>query len=229
MPTLSADEDAGTMAEQDLQLATLLTNHKGTEVCGFLRLAMKISLRIGHSHNYTQKLHATYGPLVQISPEMVAVSDHNEIRRIYVTDDLPKSHLIYNNFRQDKDRPTLLTFTDKKAYGVRKRMVSSMFGVRYIRGMQPIMRQCVDVALKRLDDLCNQDPSGVAVVDSCNLVQSLAVDIIGDTTFGQSFNVVENGSHPLPQKLKQALRTYLISHPPSWRLLSRPLTSSRYG
>jgi len=158
-----------------------------------------------NSHHYTEKLHATYGPLVQISPEMVAVSDHNEIRRIYVTDDLPKSHLIYNNFRQDKDRPTLLTFTDKKAYGVRKRMVSSMFGIRYIRGMQSIMRQCVDVALKRLDDLCAQEPSGVAVVDICNLVQSLAVDIIGDTTFGQSFHVVENGSHPLPLKLKQAL------------------------
>jgi cytochrome P450 len=45
----------------------------------------------------------------------------------------------------------------------------------------------------------------VAVVDICNLVQSLAVDIIGDTTFGQSFHVVENGSHPLPLKLKQAM------------------------
>ncbi|EIC06227.1 cytochrome P450, partial [Microbacterium laevaniformans OR221] len=76
---------------------------------------------------------------------------------------------------------------------------------RYIRGMQSIMRQCVDVALKQLDDLCAQEPSGVAVVDICNLVQSLAVDIIGDTTFGQSFHVVENGSHPLPLKLKQAL------------------------
>ncbi|KAL7952858.1 cytochrome P450 [Trichoderma compactum] len=46
----------------------------------------------------------------------------------------------------------------------------------------------------------------VVEIDMQNLIQSLAVDIIGITTFGQSFNVVQNGSHPLPDQIKKALK-----------------------
>jgi hypothetical protein len=47
MPALSTDENAGTMAEQDLELATLLTNHKGTKVCGSLLQTIESLLRTG--------------------------------------------------------------------------------------------------------------------------------------------------------------------------------------
>lgn len=61
-------------------------------------------------------LHRQYGPIVALAPGMVAVSDQQSIRQILVTEDWPKSHAIYANFRQSPDRPTLLAYTDKKAY-----------------------------------------------------------------------------------------------------------------
>ncbi|XP_044716931.1 cytochrome p450 domain-containing protein [Hirsutella rhossiliensis] len=151
----------------------------------------------GTSHHFTRILHEKYGPIVLLAPGIISVADAGEIRRIIKSEDWAKSHAIYGNFRQDPDRPTLLAFTDKKAYGRRKRLISGMFGIKCIRNMEPLMRDCVAVAVRELGRAC--DGAG-------HLVHGLAIDIIGVTTFGQSFHVVENGSHPLPTRLKQGLK-----------------------
>ncbi|PFH62731.1 hypothetical protein XA68_12159 [Ophiocordyceps unilateralis] len=161
----------------------------------------------GTSHHFAQKLHQRYGPIVVLAPRMIAVADADEIRRIIKTDDWPKSEAIYGNFRQDPGRPTLLAYTDKKAYSRRKRLMSAMFGLRSIRGMEPLMRQCVTVAERRLSRVCDEAGAGSgAVVDMLQLIHGLAIDIIGVTTFGSSLGVVERGSHPLPTRLKQGLK-----------------------
>lgn len=137
---------------------------------------------------------------------MIAVSDPKEIDRIIRAEDWTKSHAIYGNFRQDPERPTLLAYTDKQAYSRRKRMLSSMFGIKYIRSMEPLMKECVKVAIKELGRACDDAPSGATAVDMQHLIHALAIDIIGITTFGESFHVVENGTHPLPLRLKQGLK-----------------------
>lgn len=205
---VAAEQDPGAVAEQALRMAAGSSHHQGTKVnksYGSSHDAKESAAKDGTSHEWTADLHRRHGPIVVLAPGMIAVSDREEIRRILVTEDWPKASAIYNNFRQNPDRPTLLAFTDKKAYAVRKRMVSSMFGIRYIRGMQPIMRECVNIALKQLADACAASPSGDAVVDIHRLIRSLAVDIIGATTFGQTFDVVKNGSHPLPVKIERSL------------------------
>ncbi|KAL1976852.1 hypothetical protein VTN31DRAFT_3134 [Thermomyces dupontii] len=151
-----------------------------------------------------QDLHKKYGPIVVLAPNMIAISDPQVVRRILITEDWPKSNAIYVNFRQNPERPTLLAFTDKKAYAVRKRLISSGFGIRYIRGMEPIMRDCISVAINQLHNACMRN-GGEATVDIYRLMRALAVDIIGATTFGESFHVVEQGSHPLPKKIEYSL------------------------
>lgn len=167
---------------------------------------LKLAVTRGTSHHFTLAQHRQHGPLAVLAPNMIAVSDAHEINRIIHTEDWPKSEAVYHNFRQDPDRPTLIAYTDKKAYARRKRLVSSMFGLRYIRGMQPLMQGCIARLTEALDARCTASGSGVARVDMQHLIQSLAVDIIGITTFGQHFHVVETGSHPLPERLKQALK-----------------------
>ncbi|ETS03183.1 cytochrome P450 [Trichoderma reesei RUT C-30] len=162
-----------------------------------------LSVLRGASHHFADRLHKEYGPIVVLAPDMISISDHAEVKRIIQTQDWHKSEAVYGNFRQDPRRPTLIAFTDKAAYSVRKRMISSMFGIRYIRSMQPLMLECINVAVDKLDAQCGKQP---VEVDMQHLIQSLAVDIIGVTTFGQSFNVVQNGSHPLPDQIKKALK-----------------------
>lgn len=146
-----------------------------------------------------------------LAPGVISVADAGEIKRIIKAEDWSKSHAIYGNFRQDPDRPTLLAFTDKKAYGRRKRLISAMFGIKCIRNMEPLMKECVSVAVRELSRACDRAETETgagagAVVDMQHLIHGLAIDIIGVTTFGQSFHVVENGSHPLPTRLKQGLK-----------------------
>ncbi|KAM5429034.1 hypothetical protein McanMca71_007350 [Microsporum canis] len=59
-----------------------------------------------------------------------------------------------------------------------------------------------DTAIPRSKELLPEAPAadGIAEFDMQYFIQGVAVDIIGVTTFGQSFQVVENGSHPLPDK-----------------------------
>ncbi|KFG79081.1 putative P450 monooxygenase [Metarhizium anisopliae] len=160
----------------------------------------------GSSHDFAQRLHEKHGPIVVLAPGMVSVSDTTEIKRIIQTEDWVKSRAIYGNFRQDPERPTLLAFTDKKPYSKRKRMVSSMFGIKYIRSMEPLMLGCVEVAVDVMGKTCDGATGDFAVVDLQQFIHGLAIDIIGVTTFGQSFHVVENGSHPLPSSLKKGLK-----------------------
>ncbi|PYI33516.1 cytochrome P450 [Aspergillus indologenus CBS 114.80] len=166
-------------------------------------LPLKVAIAKGESHIFTVDLHKKYGPIVALSPTMISISDAREIKRIVHTEDWAKSEAVYGNFRQDPQRPTLLAFTDKRAYSQRKRLVSSMFGLRYIRSMQPLMRDCISVPMDELDKQCEH---GTTTVDMQHMIQSLAADIIGVTTFGQTFDLVKNGSHPLPDRLKQALK-----------------------
>ncbi|RDA87844.1 hypothetical protein CP532_2964 [Ophiocordyceps camponoti-leonardi (nom. inval.)] len=168
-------------------------------------ITLQVKLTPKNSHHFARKLHEQYGPIVVMAPGIISVADADEIRRIIKTEDWPKSEAIYGNFRQDPSRPTLLAYTDKKAYSRRKRLMSSIFGLRSIRAMEPLMRQCVAVAEKRLARACEGDESG-SVVDMLQLIHGLAIDIIGITTFGRSLGVVENGSHPLPTRLKKGLK-----------------------
>ncbi|KAJ2905396.1 cytochrome P450 [Zalerion maritima] len=186
-------------------------------------LPLKISIVKGKSHIMSVDLHRKYGPIAVIAPSMISVSDPQEIKRIIHIEDWPKSEAFYGNFRQDRDRPTLMAFTDKKPYSHRKRLVSSMFGIKYIRSMQCMMRDCIKVAVRQLYKATAKGP---AKVDMQHLVQSLAVDIIGITTFGESFHVVEQGSHPLPLRIKKALALSGLLHFLPW-ITSIPFMPSR--
>lgn len=66
------------------------------------------------------------------------------------------------------------------------------------------MRDCIRVAMDQLHNACMQH-GGEATVDVYRLIRALAVDIIGMTAFGESFHMVEKGSHPLPQKIEQSV------------------------
>ncbi|KAL6857288.1 hypothetical protein J3F83DRAFT_717918 [Trichoderma novae-zelandiae] len=70
----------------------------------------------------------------------------------------------------------------------------------YIRSMQSPMLECIGAAVDKLETQCGDQ---LVEVDLQHLIQSWAVDIIGVTTFGQSFNVLQNDSHPPPDQIKQ--------------------------
>ncbi|RKL39900.1 hypothetical protein BFJ72_g6629 [Fusarium proliferatum] len=167
------------------------------------------------THQFARALHRKYGPIVVLAPGMVSIGDSKEIKRIIQSEDWAKSEAIYGNFRQDFHRPTLLAFTEKRAYSRRKRMLSSMFGIRYIRSLEPLMKSCVDAGVAHLNKLCD-NPSKSTIINLQHFIHGLAIDTIGVTTFGGSFHVVENGSHPLPSRLKAGMKISAVMQLIGW-------------
>ncbi|RAL07859.1 cytochrome P450 [Aspergillus homomorphus CBS 101889] len=170
-------------------------------------LPLKVAIAKGESHYFTVNLHKQYGPIVALSPTMISVADAGEIKRINQIEDWPRSEAVYGNFRQDPQRPTLLAFTDKKAYSQRQRLVSSMFGLRYVRSMQPLMLNCISVLMEELE---TRRRSGTATVDMQHMIQSLAADIIGVTTFGQTFDLTVTKRRALIANCKEPPREDLL-------------------
>lgn len=60
-----------------------------------------------------------------------------------------------------------------------------------------------------------KDSDGYGTVNIWYLMQCLALDVIGETAFGQTFSMVEDGSHPIPALIMRRLKVgaLVISYP----------------
>lgn len=71
------------------------------------------------------------------------------------------------------------------------------------------MMSCTKTFVHQIDkDIeTTKDKDGYGTVDLWSLIQRLAVDVIGETAFGQSFQTIENSSHPIPDAIAEMMRT----------------------
>ncbi|CAG8529714.1 3234_t:CDS:2 [Acaulospora colombiana] len=82
------------------------------------------------------------------------------------------------------------------------------------------MQSCIKSLIQKINASLSQIPSksekikfsksGLPLINIYKLVQSCALDIIGETSFGSSFNIVENDDHPLPRKAYEDLRRRVL-------------------
>jgi hypothetical protein len=74
------------------------------------------------------------------------------------------------------------------------------------------MLNCTKTYVHQIDkDISlTKDNNGYGTVDIWSLVQRLAVDVIGETAFGHSFQTVENKSHFIPDAIAEMMRTSAI-------------------
>ncbi|CAG8763292.1 3558_t:CDS:2, partial [Dentiscutata erythropus] len=157
-------------------------------------------------------LHEQFGPVVRIGPSFVLFSSKNAVTQILSTDNLPKSDSLAG-IRSDPNFPTLFSATDKPFHQKRRKLLSSAFSIKYISTLEPLMRSCTDVLLQKISSLSNNSNNSNNVNNTLNiyeLVQACTLDIIGETAFGGSFNIVEKGNHPLPEKVFQELKRRFI-------------------
>ncbi|CAG8452699.1 4524_t:CDS:10 [Paraglomus brasilianum] len=90
-----------------------------------------------------------------------------------------------------RQAPDILFVSDKyivKEIIVHKRrLLSPAFSVKYLRSLEPLVAKCVRHLIEKLNSVINE-----------NAPNEGAVDVIGETAFGGSFNMIQNGNHPLP-------------------------------
>ncbi|CAG8474783.1 15421_t:CDS:2 [Dentiscutata heterogama] len=156
-------------------------------------------------------LHKQFGPVVRIGPSFVLFSSKNAVKQILTTDNLPKSDSLAG-IRSDPNFPTLFSATEKTFHQKRRKLLSSAFSIKYISTLEPLMRSCTDVLLQKISSLSNNSNNVDNTLNIYELIQACTLDIIGETAFGGSFNIVEKGNHPLPEKVFQELKRRVMCH-----------------
>lgn len=69
------------------------------------------------------------------------------------------------------------------------------------------MATVTESLIHKIDSEIAQDYDNLnyGTVDIWSLVQRLALDVIGETAFGQTFNMVENNKHFVPAAISQGI------------------------
>ncbi|CAG8743446.1 13174_t:CDS:2, partial [Cetraspora pellucida] len=140
----------------------------------------------------------------------------NAIMQILINDNLPKSDSI-SGIRSDPNFPTLFSATDKPFHQKRRKLLSSAFSIKYINTLEPLMHSCTNVLLQKIlsrvnSNSINYNVNDLPILNIYEIVQACTLDIIGETAFGGSFNIVERGNHPLPEKVFLELKRRVMCH-----------------
>lgn len=74
------------------------------------------------------------------------------------------------------------------------------------------MAQCTNSLINKIDQDIEytKDNDGYGTVDIWGLFQRLALDVIGETAFGKSFDMIENNNHPIPGAIAAGMRNSTI-------------------
>ncbi|ORX86869.1 cytochrome P450 [Basidiobolus meristosporus CBS 931.73] len=158
----------------------------------------------GKGFQHALELHDKFGSVVCVAPGVVLVADKEAVRKVLVSADFPKSKM-YIKFRQEVHRPTLFSATEKPWHKSRRRLLSTAFSLSYVKSLEPLVQGCILELVCKFQKDCLSN-NGTATVDIYKTLNMLALDIIGEIAFGGTFNIVANGSHPLPEKLTSSLR-----------------------
>lgn len=76
------------------------------------------------------------------------------------------------------------------------------------------MHDCIAVLLRKIDEIL-EDPRSVKKgskilpkghINICSFMNRLSLDIIGETAFGQSFQMVRDDNHPIPRQMAKSLK-----------------------
>ncbi|ORY97309.1 cytochrome P450 [Syncephalastrum racemosum] len=142
-------------------------------------------------------LHDRYGTVVRIGPTGVSISDKDMLKQTLVKEDLPKGETYARLQRQNRN---LFNMTSKAEHKQRRRVLAPAFSMKYLSSLEPFMHQTTEAMLRRIDQEieATMDKDGYGTVDLWILLQCLAIDIIGETAFGQTFHMLENSDHFVP-------------------------------
>ncbi|KAI1852249.1 hypothetical protein JX266_002427 [Neoarthrinium moseri] len=140
----------------------------------------------GKGPSYVQSLHEKYGPLVRVSPHSVDVSDITAARTVHnIKNEFPKSSWYYS-FNSGEN---LFTTTDIPYHRRHRRLLSGPLSETGLKAMIPVIDGKIQLTIQRM----KQEMESRGAVDILKWWLFLTTDVIGQLTFGDSFNMLETG------------------------------------
>lgn len=87
--------------------------------------------------------------------------------------------------------------------------MSPAFSMKYLNSLELFMDSCTEAFVHRINkdiDGSKDGLDGYGTVDIWSLLGYLALDVIGSTAFGESFNMVDTNDHFVPIAITKGMR-----------------------
>jgi len=125
------------------------------------------------------------GPYVRISPDEISVSDMASIKHIHrVGSDFRKSPW-YQKFNESP-HPGIFSMTDSKQHSARRRLFAQNFSKTSLMQFEAQVRSKVVTAISKISRDMQEGNA-----DLLKWFTFMATDVIGQLSFGTSFNMLE--------------------------------------
>ncbi|KAL5403457.1 hypothetical protein PMIN06_009756 [Paraphaeosphaeria minitans] len=141
------------------------------------------------------KAHRKYGDVVRTGPNELSFASAESWKDIYGHTGKGRSTFIKSNFYDSQGKqPSVITSRDLVEHSIQRKALSAAFSAKALRDQEGVVHQYVDLFIAQIGKLGGAATMGVNIPEAFNW---LTFDIIGDLTFGESFDAVKNGrTHP---------------------------------
>ncbi|EEA25175.1 hypothetical protein TMatcc_006602 [Talaromyces marneffei ATCC 18224] len=147
----------------------------------------------GKSHDVHIALHRKYGDIVRIGPNIVSVTDPEDIPKIY---DFAGRYLKTDFYRvftftaRGKLVRTIFSTQDSQEHQTLRKPIANLYSMSYIASHEKLVDQTIAHFFRRLDELF-VETNGVC--DFGTWIQYFAWDVIGNLTFSKPLGFLELG------------------------------------
>ncbi|PVU91579.1 hypothetical protein BB561_004321 [Smittium simulii] len=161
----------------------------------------------GDIDRYSRYLHTKYGTIVRIGPQMVSICKNQDIRLILSSHKYPKSRAYEKSVTNEYD----IFSTTRPDFNKMRRMQLGrpLTQTSIIDAEELITKRGIEQLIKKLDQDINVG-NGYCIINLLTLFQSLTADIIAELTFGETFEAVKNGGHPVLQWIEYTIKVAVM-------------------
>ncbi|KAF2771253.1 cytochrome P450 [Teratosphaeria nubilosa] len=186
---------------QVISRADPLSHIPGPWYTRYTSLVFTFNSLVPRVHVYVDNLHRIYGPVVRLSPTMVAVADPDGIQDIYRTSRGYLKGPIYDSLIR-----SFFATRDPVLHGQRRRLFARpLANSSLLTHWANEIRGRVQLAVERIKTDGESDSNGEA--DAYKWWNIMANDVITRMSFGESLDLLESDEHmPYIEAVKKTLR-----------------------
>ncbi|MCJ1435656.1 RNA polymerase II mediator complex subunit [Xylographa pallens] len=188
-----------------------LAKFPGPKLWSASRIPYIVSLLRGNLVHDQQKIHEQYGDVVRLGPDEISFAKDEAWHDIYVHraghKDLAKDPIWYK--APDEMPQNIITTIDLTVHTRLRKLIGSVFTEKSFRSQQPLIESYADLVITKLRKLVAESATrdDTATTNILDWLNYFTIDIIGDLSFGESFNCLQTSDyHPWVKTLNNFLK-----------------------
>ncbi|KAI0102624.1 cytochrome P450 monooxygenase-like protein [Nemania sp. FL0031] len=137
--------------------------------------------------------HRKYGDIVRIAPNELSFATPQSYHDIYGHTSKGKKRFLKTEFYDLGEIPRVTTARDPEVHARQRKAMAHAFSGKALRDQEILVHEYMDLFIRQLQNL---GQAGKKALNISEVYNWLTFDIIGELSFGESFNAVADGRTP---------------------------------